>query len=64
MARLKLVLQNGKRPKSSQMAKCFFGGQARKKEAKFDLFGLQEANLATLFEACDDASRFALRVEY
>ena len=30
------------------MAKCFFGGQARKKEAKFDLFGLQEANLATL----------------
>ena len=30
------------------MAKWFFGGQARKKEAKFELFGLQEANLATL----------------
>ena len=30
------------------MAKWFFGGQVRKKEAKFELFGLQEANLATL----------------
>ena len=48
-ARLKFVLENRKRPKSSQMAKWFFGGQARKKEAKFELFGLQEANLATLF---------------
>ena len=30
------------------MAKWFFGGQVRKKEAKFELFGLQEANLGTL----------------
>ena len=30
------------------MAKWFFGGQARKKEAKFELFGLQEANLPSL----------------
>ena len=30
------------------MAKWFFGGQVRKKEAKFELSGLQEANLATL----------------
>jgi hypothetical protein len=30
------------------MAKFIFRGQARKKKAKFELFGLQEANLATL----------------
>ena len=29
--------------KSSQMAKWFFGGQGRKKEANFELFGLQTA---------------------
>ena len=32
------------------MAKFIFRGQARKKKAKFELFGLQEANLATLYK--------------
>jgi hypothetical protein len=47
--KLKIALENKKRPKRSQMAKLIFRGQARKKKAKFELFGLQEANLATLF---------------
>ena len=46
--KLKIALENKKRPKRSQMAKFIFRGQARKKKAKFELFGLQEANLATL----------------
>jgi hypothetical protein len=46
--KLKIALEKKKRPKRSQMAKFIFRGQARKKKAKFELFGLQEANLATL----------------
>ena len=37
-----------RRPKRSKKAKRYFRGQMRKKEAKFELFGLQEANIPTL----------------
>ena len=46
--RLKIAFGTNKRPKRRQKAKFIFRDQARKKETKFELFGLQEPNLATL----------------
>ena len=39
-----------RRPIRSQKAKRYFRGQMRKKEARFELFGLQEANIPTLLK--------------
>ena len=45
-------LSTVKRPKRSEKAKHFFRGRTKNKEAKIELFGLQETNLPTLLCLC------------